>query len=82
MYIAYVTNEYDKITSSTYTDYDIVTSSNYTDYDMTITTCSNNEKNIDIFIPSFLLTIECGLSFLCLMSLMVYALNKPLFNNK
>ena len=51
-------------------DYD-----NMTDF---YTNCTNNESNIDIIIPSLLLTIPCGLSFLCLMSLMVYTLMKLL----
>ena len=42
--------------------------------------CTNNENNIDISIPTLLLTIPCGSSFLCLMSLMVYTLIKPLIN--
>ena len=67
MYIAKVKNEYDKITSSNYTHYDKVTLSN----------CTNKENNIDIFTPTLLLAIPCGLSFLCLMSLMVYTLIKP-----
>ena len=50
------------------------------DYDnMTMTNCTNNESNIDNIIPSLLLTIPCGLSFLCLMSLMVFTLFKSLF---
>ena len=53
------------------------------DYDnMTSSNCTNNENDIDIIIPAFLFTIPCGLSFLCLMSLMVYILIKPFFNNK
>ena len=44
--------------------------------------CTISEDNIDIIIPSLLLTIPRGLSFLCLMSLMVYTLIKPLFNIK
>ena len=44
--------------------------------------CTNNENDIDIIIPTLLLTIPCGLSFLCLMSLMVYTIIKPLFNIK
>ena len=44
--------------------------------------CTDNENNIDIIIPAFLFTIPCGLSFLCLISLIVYTLVKPLFNNK
>ena len=37
-----------------------------------------NENKIDIIIPTLLLTISCGLSFLCLLSLIVYTLIKPL----
>ena len=33
-----------------------------------------NDCNIDIIIPALLFTIPCGLSFLCLISLMVYTL--------
>ena len=55
-------------------DYD-----NITEYDNTIDT---NDCNIDIIIPALLFTIPCGLSFLCLISLMVYTLIKPLFNKK
>ena len=77
MNISNVMNDYDKITSSNYTnilnDYDNITDTNI---------CTNNENNIDITIPSLLLTLPCGLSFLCLMRLMVYTLIKPLFNKK
>ena len=53
------------------------------DYDnMTLCNCTNNKNDIDIIIPALLFTIPCGLSFLCLMSLMVYTLLKPLFNKK
>ena len=38
-----------------------------------------NENNIDKIIPSLLRTIPCGLSFLCLMSLMVYTIMKLVF---
>ena len=55
-------------------DYD-----NITEYDNTTDT---NNCNIDIIIPALLFTIPCGLSFLCLMSFMIYTLVKPLFNNK
>ena len=55
-------------------DYD-----NITEYDSTTDT---NDCNIDIIIPALLFTIPCDLSFLCLTSLMVYTLIKPLFNNK
>ena len=50
------------------------------DYD--ICNCKDNENDIDIIIPALLFTIPCGLSVLCLISLMVYTLIKPLFNNK
>ena len=45
-------------------------------------TCTNNENNIDIIIPTLIITIPCGLSILCSMSLMVYTLIKHLKNNK
>ena len=44
--------------------------------------CTIIEDTIDIIIPTLLLTIPCGLSFLCLMSLMVYTSIKPLMTNK
>ena len=53
------------------------------DYDnMTLTKCTDSENNIDIMIPFLLLTIPCGLSFLCLFSLMVFTSNKPLKNKR
>ena len=56
---------------------------NITDYDDTSSyNCTDSEYNIDIIIPALLFTIPCGLSFLCLISLMVYTLIKPLFNKK
>ena len=55
-------------------DYD-----NITEYDISTDT---NNCNIDIIIPALIFTIPCGLSFLCLISLMVYTLNKPLVNKK
>ena len=57
-------------------DYDSFTDT-VNDYNFT-----NHENNIDVFIPTHLLTISCGLSFLCFLSLMIYTLIKPLFNNK
>ena len=42
--------------------------------------CTNNDTNIDINIPTLLFTTPSGLSFLCLISLMVYTLIKPLIN--
>ena len=53
------------------------------DYDnMTLCNCTKNENDFDIIIPTLLFTIPCGLSFLCLISLMVYTLIKPLINKK
>ena len=63
------------------TDYDKMTD----DYNNTLSlnnNCTINESNIHIILPKLLLTIPSGLSFLCLMSLMVYTLIKILFNNK
>ena len=59
------------------TDYGIIT-----DNDKITNNCTNNENIIDITLPTLLITIPCGLSFLCLMSLMVYTSIKTLFNNK
>ena len=50
------------------------------DYDNITSNCTNNENNIDISIPALLITIPCVLSFLCLISLMVYTLIKTLLN--
>ena len=49
------------------------------DYDNTTDT---NNCNIDIIIPALLFTIPCGLSFLCLIGLMIYVLVKPLITKK
>ena len=49
------------------------------DYDNTTDT---NICNIDLIIPVLIFTIQCGLSFICLISLMVYTLIKPLINKK
>ena len=60
------------------TNYDNIASTNYTHYDnMSLSNCTNSEI-IDIFIRTLLLTIPFGLSFLCLMSLVVYTLIKLL----
>ena len=59
------------------TDYDNITSTN-----MKISNCTDSENDIDINIPTLLFTILRGLSFLCIMSLIVYTLIKPLFNKK
>ena len=53
MYIANVTNDYDNITSSNYTDYD----------DLTLCNCTFNEYDFDTIVPTLLLTMLCGLSF-------------------
>ena len=64
------------------TDYDNITSSNYSHSDnMTLTNCTNSENNIEIVIP-LITIIPCGMSLICFISLMVYTLIKPLFNNK
>ena len=53
------------------------------DYDnILFTNCTDNKNIIDIFIPTILLTVPCGLSFLCLMSLMLYTLIRPLIKFK
>ena len=62
------------------TDYDKITDSD----NMTLCNCTNNDKNdtkIEIVIPS-LTIIPCGMSLICLISLMVYTLVKPLVNKK
>ena len=43
--------------------------------------CTNNDKNIEIIIPLFTI-IPCGMSLICLISLMLFTLVKPLFNKK
>ena len=52
------------------------------DYNNNNNNCTDNENNIDKIIPTILLTIPCVISFLCLMSLMVYTLIQPLFDSK
>ena len=47
-----------------------------------IINCTNIENNINIIIATLLLTIPGGLSFLCLLPVMVFTSIKPLFNNK
>ena len=54
------------------------------DYNDTISiknNCTNNDNNVEIIIPLFT-TIPCGMSLICLISLIVYTLIKPLFNKK
>ena len=43
--------------------------------------CTNNDNNIEIVIP-LITIISCGMSLICLISLMIYVLNKPLITNK
>ena len=52
---------------------------NITEYD---NTTDINDCNIDIIIPALLFTIPCGLSFICLISLMLNTLIKPLITKK
>ena len=57
---------------------------NITDFDMSLCNCTNNDNdniNIDIVIP-LLTIIPRIMSLICLISLMVYTLVKPLFNKK
>ena len=43
--------------------------------------CTNHDINMEIIIPLFTI-IPCGISLMCLISLMVYTLIKLLFDNK
>ena len=58
---------------------------NVTDYDyMTLYNCTTNDSNntnIEIVIP-LVTIIPCAVSLICLVSLMVYTLIKPLFIKK
>ena len=61
-------------------DYDNITGSD----NMTLCNCTNNDNNdtnIEIVIP-LITIIPCGISLICLISLLVYTLIKPLFNKK
>ena len=71
MYLTNIANDYDNITSSNYTNYDNMTLTNYT----------NSGNNIEILIP-LITTIPCGMSFICLISLVAYTLVKSLFIKK
>ena len=55
------------------------------DYNDTISmnnNCTNNDNsNIEI-LRQLITIIPCGMSLICLISLMVYTLIKPLFNKK
>ena len=43
--------------------------------------CTNNDISIEIIIP-LITIVPCGMSLICLTSLMVYTLVKPLINKK
>ena len=43
--------------------------------------CTNNDNNIEIVIP-LITIVPCGMSLICLLSLMVYTLFKPLIGKK
>ena len=65
------------------TDSDKITDlDNNTTTDTSLSNCTNNEYDINLTIPLLLFTIPCNLSFLCLISLVVYTLIKPLINKK
>ena len=44
--------------------------------------CPDEENNIDIIIPAIIIITPCGISFVCLITLMVYTLIKPLMRKK
>ena len=69
MYITNFTNVHDKITSN---NYDQLTLCNCTSND-------NIDTKIEIVISLFTI-IPCGMSLICLISLMVYTLMKPLLS--
>ena len=76
MYITNVTNDYDNITCSNYSDYDNITSSDYDN--MTLSNCTNIDTNIEEILPFFTI-IPYTMSLVCLISLMAYTLVKPFF---
>ena len=49
---------------------------------ITLPNCTDNENSIDKTIPTLLLTIPCGLSFLCSTGLMLYTILKLLITKK
>ena len=87
MYISNITDDYNDTLTTNITDAynDTLATNNTDDYNDSLSknnNCANNEINTDKTVPTLLLTIPFGLSFLCLMSLMVYTINKHLFNSK
>ena len=78
MYVTIITNDYENIT-----EYNNITSSKYSNYNnMTLCNCTDNENDIDIIIPALIFITPWGISFVCLISLMVYTLIKPLMRKK
>ena len=72
MYVTNITEEYDNITSSNFTDFD----------NITFTTCTNIEnEDLNIIFKYLLLSIPSSILLFSLISLMVYTLIKPLINN-
>ena len=53
---------------------------NITDDNNDTNILDDNNCDIDIIIHVLLISIPCGISFLCLISIMVYTLVKPLIN--
>ena len=62
------------------TDFDNMTG-DYNDSLSINNNCTNNDNNFEIIIP-LITIIPCGMLLICLISLMVYTLIKPLFNKK
>ena len=62
------------------TDYEKITHSD----NMTFCNCTNNDNNDTNIerVRTLLTIIPCGMSLICLISLMVYTLIQPLFNKK
>ena len=75
MYVTNITNQYENITSSSYTDCDNIT---VTFYD----NCTNNENIDNQFFKFSLLIIPSSILIFSLISLMIYTLIKPLLKNK
>ena len=63
-------------------DYDIITSNNYTDYDNITNNCTYNNDDSNIIFKYLLFSIPSSILLFSLISLMIYTIIKPLFNNK
>ena len=48
---------------------------------LSLNNCTNNDNNIEI-VKSLITIIPCGMSLICLISLTIYVLIKPLITNK